>query len=83
MTDGMSPYLKAQMAIAHLKAAVHETLKSAPAEGLKNVEIGRRLGIYMGHIEHEGHIPRTILGMMEAEGVVEQDEQTKLWKLRG
>ncbi len=81
MAHENSPYLKAQMAIAHLKAAVHETLQSAPEGGFKNVEIGRKLGIYMGHVEHEGHIPRTILAMMESEGVVEQDEQTKCWKL--
>jgi len=81
MIDEISPYLKAQMAIAYMKAAVHETLQSAPEGGLKNVEIGRKLGIYMGHVEHEGHIPRTILAMMEAEGVVEQNADTKTWKL--
>jgi hypothetical protein len=80
--DAASPYLKAQTAIAYLKAAVHETLVNAPEGGLKNVEIGRRLGIYMGHVEHEGHISRTILAMMEAEGVVEQSPDTKCWKLR-
>ena len=55
--DNARPYLKAQVAIAHLKAAVYETLQSAPDGVLKNVEIGRKLGIYMGHVEHEGHIP--------------------------
>ena len=35
----------------------------------------------MGHVEHEGHIPRTLLALMEAEGVVQQDKATKLWSL--
>ena len=74
--------MKAKMAIAWLKSAVHETLGMAPETGFKNVEIGRKLGIYMGHVEHESHIPRTILAMMEAEGVATQDPQSKAWKLR-
>lgn len=49
---------------------------------MKNAEIGRSLGIYMGHVRHEGHISRTLLGMMEEEGVVEQDSETKKWKLK-
>ena len=80
--DHASPYMKAQVAIAHLKAAVYETLQSAPVGGLKNVEAGRKLGIDMGNVDHEGHIPRTILAMMEAEGVLEQNADTKAWKLR-
>jgi len=36
----------------------------------------------MGHVEHEGHIPRTLLAIMEAEGVVEQVKETKAWRLR-
>jgi hypothetical protein len=75
-------YLLAQNAMAQLKAAVHQVLSSAPAVGLKNSDIGRMLGIYMGHVEHEGHIPRTLLAIMEAEGVVEQDKDTKSWRLR-
>jgi len=76
------PYLLAQSAIAQLKAAVHQILAGGPQEGLKNSDIGRLLGIYMGHVRHEGHIPRILLGMMEAEGVVFQDASTKRWKLR-
>jgi hypothetical protein len=49
---------------------------------MKNADIGRLLGINMGHIRHEGHIPRTLLALMETEGVVVQDKTTKLWKLR-
>jgi hypothetical protein len=76
-----SPYFLAQTAMAQLKAAIHQVLAEAP-QGLKNSEIGRLLGIYMGHVDHEGHIPRTCLALMESEGVVEQDKQTKLWKLK-
>jgi DNA-binding IclR family transcriptional regulator len=79
--DTTEPYLLAQAAIAQLKGAVHSVLSRAP-EGLKNVEIGKLLGIYMGHVEHEGHIPRTLLALMEAEGVVEQDQKSKTWKLK-
>jgi hypothetical protein len=49
---------------------------------MSNAAIGRSLGIYSGHAGHEGHISRTILALMEAEGVVEQDTATKVWKLR-
>lgn len=77
----MSPYFKAQTAMAYLKAAVQEVLAEASDTGLRNSEIGRKLGIYMGHVEHEGHIPRTVLAMMENEGVVEQDKETKHWRM--
>lgn len=76
------PYLLAQTAMAHLKAAVYQVLRQGPERGLKNSDIGRLLGIYMGHVEHEGHIPRTLLALMESEGVVEQDQDTKAWRLR-
>lgn len=56
-------------------------LSEAPKDGLKNSEIGRQLGIYTGHVQHAGHISRTLLAMMESEGVVKQDESTKLWTL--
>lgn len=81
MTDLTSPYLKAQTAIAYLKAAVHETLAAAPEGGLRNVDVGRSLGIYMGHVEHEGHISRTILALMEADGTIKQDKDSKSWTL--
>lgn len=76
----MNPYERAQHAMAQLKGAVHELLEAGPAEGLKNAEIGRALGIYGGHQGHQGHISRTILAMMELEGVVVQDPDTKLWR---
>ena len=81
MTEKSYPYLMAQAAMAQLKSAVHQLLSERPS-GMKNIEIGRTLGIYMGHVEHEGHIPRTLLAIMEAEGVVEQDRETKVWRLK-
>jgi hypothetical protein len=78
----MTPYQLAQRALADLKAAVHQLLSDTEIGGLTNAEIGRTLGIYTGHIGHEGHIPRTLLSMMESEGVVEQDGESKRWSLR-
>jgi len=63
------PYTIAQTAMAQLKGAIHTLLSSNP-DGLRNSEIGRALGIYMGHVEHEGHIPRTLLAIMQNEDVV-------------
>ncbi len=79
MTDA---YLLAQDAMSKLRVAVYILLKDGPESGLRNAEIGRSLGIYSGHVGHEGHISRTILSLMEAEGVVEQDKETKAWRLR-
>ena len=75
-------YHIAQKAIADLKSAIYKTLKRAPPEGMSNAQIGRTLGIYTGHVGHEGHISRTLLAVMEKEGVVEQDESTKRWMIR-
>jgi hypothetical protein len=75
-------YHLAQKAIADLKAAVFQILLSGSAEGMTNAQIGRSLGIYAGHVRHEGHIPRTLLALMESEGVVQQDKSTKRWMLR-
>lgn len=74
-------YTRAQRAMAELKGAVYELLASSET-GMTNAEIGRRLGIYQGHIGHEGHVSRTILGMLEAEEVLVQDKTSKLWALR-
>ena len=62
-----------------LKSAVRTVLESAPEEGLRNVDIGKSLGIYMGHV---GHISRTLLAMLDDEGVAEQHGKEKLWRLR-
>jgi len=74
-------YARAQHAMANLKTTVHALLCSEP-EGMTNAEIGRTLGIYQGHIGHEGHVPRTLLAIMEEEGVVEQDKESKKWRCR-
>jgi DNA-binding IclR family transcriptional regulator len=68
--------------MADLKAAVYALLQRGPQPGMRNADIGRALGIHAGHVEHEGHIPRTLLALMEKEGVVQQDPHTKLWSLR-
>lgn len=74
-------YAQAQRAMAELKAAVYLLLANGPPEGLRNADIGRSLGIYAGHVGHEGHIPRTLLRMMAEEGVVEQDSETHRWTI--
>ncbi len=74
-------YQIAQEAMAELKAAVYLLLKEKGKNGLQNVQIGKSLGIYTGHIRHEGHISRTILAIMESEGVVKQNKETKKWYL--
>ena len=79
MTSIADAYQLAQRALADLKAAILNLLQYAGATGLTNAEILRALGIYQGHVGHEGHIPRTLLGMMELEGVVKQDHATKKW----
>lgn len=75
-------YHLAQSAIADLKAAVHAVLYNSPEGGLTNAQIGRTLGIYVGHVGHEGHISRTLLAMLQTEGVAEQDGDTHRWHLR-
>jgi hypothetical protein len=68
--------------MADLRAAVHAVLVNSSDAGLTNAQIGRSLGIYSGHVGHEGHISRTILGLLEVEGVAVQDPKTKRWRLR-
>ena len=75
-------YKAAQSAMAILKAAVYQVLLEAGTGGMKNVEVGKALGIHAGHVRHEGHIPRTLLAIMEGEGVTEQDPATKSWRLK-
>lgn len=66
-------YPLAQSAIADLKSAVYLVLADSGDDGLRNADIRRTLGIYSGHVEHKGHISRSLLAMMEAEGVVQHD----------
>lgn len=74
-------YRRAQIAVVELKACVRDALAAAGKDGLTNAEVGRSLGIYAGHVGHEGHVSRTLLGMLEAEGVAQQDEASKRWTL--
>ena len=73
-------YGLAQRALSDLKMAIQMVLARAAPEGLNNAEIGRQLGIYQAHVGHEGHIPRTLLAIIEAEGVVEQHSERKRWR---
>jgi len=75
----MNAYQKAQAGISLLKSAVLEYLRECGQHGLTNAEIGKALGIYMGHVRHEGHISRTILAVLEDDGLVHQDPATKKW----
>lgn len=81
MMKSENPYSIAQSAIADLKTAIYMILEKSES-GMTNVDIGKSLGIYQGHIKHEGHIPRTLLALMEHEGVVEQINENKKWKLK-
>lgn len=74
-------YRIAQAAMAELKAAVHLLLVNAPT-GMTNAQIGRTLGIYGGHVGHEGHISRTLLAVLENDGVAEQEPVTKRWRIK-
>lgn len=75
------PYQTAQQAMGLLKGAVIQLLARHYPNGLKNVDIGKCLGIYMGHKGHSGHIPRTILELLEHEECVVQNEESKVWTL--
>lgn len=74
-------YRQAQVAMAGLKAAIVSLLERQSGE-MTNAQIGRTLGIYGGHEGHVGHISRTLLAMLEQEGVVEQNETSKGWTVR-
>jgi DNA-binding IclR family transcriptional regulator len=80
MSDLPDIYLRAQRAVAELKAAIVQLLQLHPS--LTNAEIGRSLGIYHGHVGHEGHIPRTLLALLEEEGIAQQDQKSKRWNLK-
>lgn len=83
MKNETKAYHLAQNAMANLKTAVHMTLIDNDTDGLKNSEIGKKLGVYGGHDgQHQGHISRTILSILADEGVVEQKKETKLWSLK-
>ena len=70
-------YDQAQLAISMLKSSVYNLLNANKAEGLRNVDVARKLGIRGGigphsEIQHRDWISKTILCIMEREEVVEQ-----------
>lgn len=75
----LEPIEQARAGIYLLKLAVYNYLKLNGNAGLTNAEIGKNLGIYMGHARHQGHISRTILALLEKEGKVFQDKDSKRW----
>lgn len=77
----VSPYHAAQRAITDLKGAIHAVVSAAGPDGVTNAQVGRMLGIHVGHSGHVGHIPRTLLALMENEGVVKQNPDTERWTL--
>lgn len=78
----MDPASLAQDGLTKLKMAVCLLLMTAPANGLTNAQIGRRLGIYHGYLGgNKGHISRTILGYLESEGMVLQNPDSRKWCL--
>ena len=77
----VNEYRQAQLAITDLKAAVLSLLERSP-RAMSNAAIGRSLGIYAGHKRHEGHVSRTLLAMLEAEGVVQQNPDDQTWSVR-
>lgn len=82
MNNQSNAYNLAQRAISDLKTAIHIVLSESKAE-LKNVEVGKKLGIYHGHSgKHEGHISRVLLELMQFEGLIEQNSKTKTWSLK-
>lgn len=78
----MRAYRRAQRALANLKVAAAEVLATAGPDGLRNSQVGRLLGIYRGHVEHQGHISRTVLEMLQEDGVAEQKGKGGPWHLR-
>lgn len=77
-----SLYTRAQRAMAELKGVVYELVAASGPDGLSNAEIGRSLGIYQGHVRHQGHVSRTILAMLQAEQVLQQNRSNKRWTVR-
>ena len=76
------PYQVTQRSRSDLKASARLLIESASSQVLTNVETGRTPRIYSGHAGHEGHIPRTILALLENEGVVDQDKKMECWRFR-
>ena len=78
MQTELDDYHLAQRAVADLKTAVLRYLEQQD-DGATNATIGRALGIYFGHKGHVGHVSRALLDLLEHEGLVEQDPNSKVW----
>ena len=74
-------YRRAQVALADLKAAARGVLLSAPSDGLADDDVGRLLGLNALSGTADGQLTRTILGVLEAEGVATKDEGER-WHFR-
>lgn len=69
-------------ALTMLKQAILMVLAAGPEGGMKNFQIGRKLGIYTGYASgNEGHISRTLLERLREDGTVEYDSSTGNWRL--
>ena len=77
----LTSYGQAQTGLSYLKDAICNLLIIHGQSGLTNAQIGKALGIYRGHVGHEGHISRSVLDIMEEEGLVVQKED-KSWILK-
>lgn len=82
LPDEISAYSIAQKAMINLKTAVYYMILIGSPDGITNADLGRKLGIYTGHVRHEGHISRTILGLLESEGILQQDLDSKKWSIK-
>jgi hypothetical protein len=82
----LTPYFIAQQAIANLRGAIYQLLLDHP-RGMTNAQISRALGIHLGYkrpnedIGHQGCISRSVLQLMEDEGVVAQNIDSKVWTI--
>lgn len=75
-------YEKAQLAMISLKSAVLMLLDREDKSGLRNVEIGRTLGIYETPSgKQEGWVSAHILELLEAEGRVHRINPGARWAL--
>jgi len=67
-----------ERALSELRGVVHAKLLENK-DGLTNAQLGRSLGLYMGHVGHQGCVSRTILEMLKENEMAWQDPATKRW----
>ena len=80
MNNYSKAYQLSQRALADLKSAILIVLTENEIP-MKNVDLGKLLGLYHGHVGHQGHITRTLLELMKSDGVVNQSDETKEWSI--